>query len=293
MQEKMRARAKDLLSDGSVKRVLAWKKGDFPTNPEPAFFNTVQELDNMVYDKFCSSNLSNIMIDAAKCEGKTLIFLKPCDTYSFNQLSKEHRVSREKSFIIGVGCEGNVKVEEMEEVGLFERCEICTKTNHVVFDELIGEDVKPRNGKNRFDPVVAVEKMTPEERFEFWRLQLSRCIRCNACRNFCPACNCKKCVFDNTKYDVQQKANVTPFEEQLFHVIRAYHVAGRCTDCGECSRVCPQNIDLQLLNRKLIKDINELYGEYQAGDDKEAMNPLTHFNMDADPEPGIVHERGN
>ncbi|MFR1039192.1 MAG: 4Fe-4S binding protein [Clostridium sp.] len=26
----------------------------------------------------------------------------------------------------------------------------------------------------------------------------------------------------------------------MFHIIRAFHVAGRCTDCGECSRVCPQ-----------------------------------------------------
>ena len=53
----------------------------------------------------------------------------------------------------------------------------------------------------------------------------------------------------------------------MFHIIRAFHVAGRCTDCGECSRVCPQHIPLHLLNRKFIKDINELYGEYQAGAD--------------------------
>ncbi|URW87892.1 4Fe-4S dicluster domain-containing protein [Blautia wexlerae] len=28
----------------------------------------------------------------------------------------------------------------------------------------------------------------------------------------------------------------------MFHIIRAFHVAGRCTDCGECDRVCPQGI---------------------------------------------------
>ena len=77
----------------------------------------------------------------------------------------------------------------------------------------------------------------------------------------------------------------------MFHIIRAFHVAGRCSDCGECSRVCPEHIPLHLLNRKFIKDINELYGEYQAGEDTESKTPLTSFTYD-DAEPSIVHERG-
>ena len=113
MQEQMRRRAKELLAQGDVRRVLGWKKGDFPCNPEPAFFNSEQELDDLVYDRFCSANLSGYMAKASDRDGKTLVFLKPCDTYSFNQMLKEHRVSREKTFIIGVGCEGNAEVHEM------------------------------------------------------------------------------------------------------------------------------------------------------------------------------------
>jgi hypothetical protein len=45
------------------------------------------------------------------------------------------------------------------------------------------------------------------------------------------------------------------------------------------------------LNRKFIKDINELYGDFQAGDDTETRAPLTNFRMD-DCEPNIVYERG-
>ena len=73
----------------------------------------------------------------------------------------------------------------------------------------------------------------------------------------------EKCVFDN--HEVRQRTarrTRTRFEESMFHIIRAFHVAGRCTDCGECSRVCPQDIPLHLLNRKFIKDIDEFYGEY-------------------------------
>ncbi|MCL2673818.1 MAG: 4Fe-4S ferredoxin, partial [Defluviitaleaceae bacterium] len=201
MQEIMRERAKQMLSDGSVQRVLGWKKGDFPTNPEPAYFNTVDELGELVYDKFCSTNLSNYMQQAAKQEGKTLVFLKPCDTYSFNQLLKENRVVRDKAYIVGVGCDGNVAVEEMLEKGLLEKCKVCAKTEHKIFDELIGEEHKQREGGDRFAGVADVEAMSPEERFEFWQTQLSKCIRCNACRNTCPVCSCNKCVFDSAQYD--------------------------------------------------------------------------------------------
>ena len=80
------------------------------------------------------------------------------------------------------------------------------------------------------------------------------------------------------------------FEENMFHIIRAFHVASRCTDCGECSRVCPQRIPLHLLNRKFIKDINELYGDYQAGMETEGRTPLTNFTP-GDVEPSVVYER--
>ena len=95
-------RAKELLGDGTVVRVLGWKAGDLPYNPEPAYFENEEDLKDFVYNGFCGANLSKYMIEASKKEGKTLVFLKPCDTYSFNQLIKEHRVDRDKAYIIGV-----------------------------------------------------------------------------------------------------------------------------------------------------------------------------------------------
>ena len=159
-----------------------------------------------------------------------------------------------------------------------------------IYDELIGESKETKDA-DRFAEVERIEAMSPEEKFAFWQSELSKCIRCNACRNVCPACSCRKCVFDSNKFDSAQKANVDSFEEKMFHVIRAFHVAGRCTDCGECSRVCPQGIPLHLFNRKFIKDIDAFYGEYQAGEDAESKGPLTSFTFD-DVEPGIVAERG-
>ncbi|MBQ8291676.1 MAG: 4Fe-4S dicluster domain-containing protein [Clostridia bacterium] len=310
---KMIDRAKQLLESGEVARVIGWKKGDFCYDPTPAAFETVEELKDFVYDYFCGANLSKYLIQMSKKEGKTAVFLKPCDTYSFNQLIKEHRIKRENVYVIAVECLGKLDIEKIKAQGIsfvtgvevvekdvkvftadgettlykpdvvLSKCATCTKTHQVKDEEIILHE-RPAKDVNRFEEVEKLEAMTEEERFAFWREQLSKCIRCNACRNVCPACSCLKCVFDNPSSGVAAKANDDKFEEQLFHIIRAFHVAGRCTDCGECSRVCPQNIPLHLLNRKFIKDIDNLYGEYQAGETDEGKTPLTSYTeSDAEP----------
>ena len=320
MQELIQ-RAKELLADGTVVRVLGWRRGDMGYNPEVAYFNSAEELNDFVYNGFCGANLSKYMIEASKLEGKTLVFLKPCDTYSFNQLLTEHRVDRDKAYIIGVACRGKLDIEKIKAKGIsgitavsgnpetlqistvygdvtvdckevrLERCHVCKGKEHRVYDEVIGESADTRDA-DRMAEVEAIEAMSPAEKFAFFQGELSKCIRCNACRNVCPACSCRKCVFDSTKFDTAQKANTTTFEEKMFHIIRAFHVAGRCTDCGECSRVCPQGIPLHLFNRKFIKDINELYGDYQAGESADQRAPLVNYTFE-DAEPGIVNERGS
>lgn len=314
---KMLERAKALLESGEVARVVGWKKGDFCYDPSPAVFESVEELEKgFTYDWFCGANLSKYLIEQSKKEGKTAVFFKPCDSYSFNQLVKEHRIKRENVYVIAVECLGKLDIEKIKAKGLsliegvevvdkevkvktaygeetlvkcevvLTKCETCEKTHQVKDEEIILHE-RPERDVNRFAEVEKLEAMTEDERFAFWREQLSKCIRCNACRNVCPACSCVKCVFDNPASGIAAKANDDKFEEQLFHIIRAFHVAGRCTDCGECTRVCPQNIPLHLLNRKFIKDIDGLYGEYQAGETDEGKTPLTSYTEE-DTEPNDV-----
>lgn len=113
------------------------------------------------------------------------------------------------------------------EEALLERCLCCKGKEHKAFDEVIA-DPEPYTepDRDRFSMVSKLEAMAPQERFAFWQGELSKCIRCNACRNVCPACSCLNCVFDNPASGVSGKANVDPFEEQLFHIIRAFHVGG-------------------------------------------------------------------
>ena len=322
-REQLIAKASELLLSGTVSCVLGWGAGEFGYDVTPTLFKSTDELSSgFVFNDFCGANFAKYLVKKTdKLEGKILVFLKPCDTYSFNQLLTEHRFDREKVYAVGIPCEGMVDVAKVKAISgegiskidfdgdkiavttvyedapveilasdvLLERCVNCKSKKHVAYDELLGEEGDVIESK-RFDEVRRLEAMTPDERFAFWQGELSKCIRCNACRDVCPACTCEKCVFDNPTSGVENKAPTTEFEEKMFHIIRAFHVAGRCTDCGECSRVCPQNIPLHLLNRKFIKDINEFYGEYQAGAEVGSRAPLVDYTTE-DLEPGEVFDR--
>ncbi len=305
-------KAVKLLSDGTVNRVLGYKKGDLSYDITPSLFTSKEQLEKeFVFNDFCGANFAKYLVKETKnqTEGKVLVFLKPCDTYSFNQLLTEHRFDREKVYAVGIACDGMIDINKIKAIVgdgvisvetdekikvntlydgvkeldkndvLLERCANCKSKKHVAYDELLGEDGEVIDS-NRFDQVAQLEKMSADERFAFWQNELSRCIRCNACRDACPACTCEKCVFDNPNSGVENKSPANSFEEQMFHIIRAFHVAGRCTDCGECSRVCPQHIPLHLLNRKFIKDINEFYGDYQAGAIVGSRAPLVNYTKE-------------
>jgi len=316
------AKAAELLSNGTVDRVYGWKRGEFAYDVTPALFTSAKEMENeFVWDDFCGANFSKYLVRETIKDGKVLVFLKPCDTYSFNQLLTEHRFDREKVYAVGIPCNGMLDIRKIKESAeaiasidasgedvvihtlydgdvtinraelLSERCVNCKSKKHVAYDELIGDDGEVIES-NRFDEVAKLESMSADERFAFWQNELSRCIRCNACRDVCPACTCEKCVFDNPNSGVENKAVSDSFEEKMFHIIRAFHVAGRCTDCGECSRVCPQHIPLHLLNRKFIKDIDDFYGEYQAGAEVGSRAPLVDYKLD-DLEASDAVERGD
>jgi len=309
--KKIRAIAKQALINKDVDKILGWKKGDLWSESYPAFITKAEEADTLIWDLFCINNLSKFLIKELQKHDKIGIFIKGCDSTSFNQLLKDHRINRDDVVLYGIPCEGMVNPEKIKKIMLndrvtgikksengftltsknktkdvsgeeikYDKCITCISPNPVVYDELLGDEVKNKEREEeRFKGVEEIEAMTPDERYEFWKGEFQRCIRCNACRDICPACSCVKCVFENQNAEISGKAK-TEDEDSFFHIVRAYHVAGRCVDCGECARVCPAGIPLDLLNRKIIKDINEVYGEFNAGFDSITPAPLVTFKLE-------------
>ena len=308
--------AKEKLASGAVQQVIGWRRGLFDEDVTPSTFKDAADLEkNFVFNKYCKANLSKYLvkitraIETAKTTTRTnnamakqrdpnaaeapipnekvLAFLKPGDTHSFCQLLKENRITRDDVYVVAVPC--SCEMDESVKEG--EGCDHCRNKKHVVYDEVVGKAHEEAIGDpSRFEGVEKIAAMSADERHEFWKNEFSRCIRCNACRDVCPACTCEKCVFDNNNLYTSQKVAQVPFEESLYHIIRAWHVAGRCTDCGECSRVCPEHIPLHLLNRKFVKDIDEIYGPYIAGSDMETKPPMLTWTA-GDAEPSVVYER--
>lgn len=308
--------AKEKLASGAVQQVIGWRRGLFDEDVTPSTFKDAADLEkNFVFNKYCKANLSKYLvkitraIETAKTTTRTnnamakqrdpnaaeapipnekvLAFLKPGDTHSFCQLLKENRITRDDVYIVAVPC--SCEMDESVKEG--EGCDHCRNKKHVVYDEVVGKAREEAIGDpSRFEGVEKIAAMSADERHEFWKNEFSRCIRCNACRDVCPACTCEKCVFDNNNLYTSQKVAQVSFEESLYHIIRAWHVAGRCTDCGECSRVCPEHIPLHLLNRKFVKDIDEIYGPYIAGSDMETKPPMLTWTA-GDAEPSVVYER--
>lgn len=189
--------------------------------------------------------------------------------------------------------DGKVKIPAAEV--LAGRCQECPARSPVIYDLLFGEKVR-HSENDRFKSVETIENMSQKERWEFWKEQFDRCIRCYACRSVCPMCYCDECVVDTISFAVtadttaEEKArrikwiekSPVPSETFVFQMIRAVHLAGRCIDCGECERVCPMDIPLRFLNKKLEKEAKELFG-YESGFDSGQPSLVSSFK-DEDPE---------
>lgn len=271
MQDEIRRHARKLLEEGRVDYVIGYERSG-NGRVRPFFAESLGDVDRLVWDKLCANNLAVYLLEN---KGRVGVVAKGCDSRSILELVKAGQVSRDNIHIIGVPCNGI----ESGEGKLLDNCRVCRHRNPVIYDVLVGEKIGEVS-KDHYEDVRGIESLPPEKRFEFWRDEFRKCIKCFACRNVCPMCYCKECVLE--KRDPQWISKPRDEGEVfLFHLIRAFHTAGNCVDCGACERACPAGIPLRLLYRKVALDVRELF-DYDPGIDLEEKPPLVRFDVDID-----------
>ena len=282
MNDKIRERAKTLLSDGTVQVVFGWEKGNPWYKSTPVFVTKPEDCDRLIFDDFCYHNLPKYALDYRRFDGKLGVFVKGCDSRSLVTMIQDNQVKREKLYILGIPCDGlKQEPEDGAQPGCTledaHKCDFCTTPNPVLFDEMIAEEAPARTPKED-TLLLQVEAMSQDEKYAYWEEVFSHCIRCFACRDTCPVCSCRQCCFDDQSIWLQ-KGNETS-DNAFYHLTRAMHMAGRCVGCGECERVCPMHLPVQLLNRKLNAEIGELFPEAPAGTELEAKSAMNVFALD-------------
>ena len=281
MQELI-SKAKELFDTKEVDLLIGYQS-DGEKRAKPLFVRNSQQAEKLIFNEYCLNNLATYLSRPdVKALKKVAIVAKGCDIRSIVMLISENQVSREDLFIIGMNCD---HVVSPDGTGENDKCAYCKVRNPHLADLILGPPVKEKcesNATIHHTQLDTLEAMSQKERWAFWKEELSRCIRCYACRQACPLCYCERCIVDfNNPQWIDTRSN--PRGNFAWNIVRALHLAGRCIDCGECERVCPANIPLMLLNQSLQEEVKDKFG-WEAGFDPEAQPPLTTFRKEDDEE---------
>jgi formate dehydrogenase subunit beta len=264
---------------------MKWGRG-----VRPAIITAPEQADKLVFDVRCVQNLATYLNPRRKQIiqlGKAAVVVKGCDARAVAGMIREKQIERGNVVIIALRCGGVLQNPETDTELTSEtvsvRCGGCTVREPKLFDHILGElPAEPPVNTLRIEQLAALEKMTSAERWNFWTGPLSRCIRCHACREACPMCFCVKCTAEKTQPQWIDSA-ATPHANRAWQTMRVLHQAGRCVDCLECERACPEHIPLGLLAR-YVADAVERRFDYTASDDPSVAAPIGVYRTDDDEE---------
>lgn len=272
-------------------------------------------VEKLVWNSFCSNNLAvflpkyferNPFARKHPPKPKIGIIAKGCDLRSIVTLIKEKQAPGEHLVLIGVPCQGMIdrrKVEEriagetvreyQEQEGILTittlrgntyalpreevlqaACRECRFPMPEGVDYLI-EGTARNPAQDSYALIEEFEAQTPEERWAYFEQEMTKCIRCYACRQACPTCWCKECFAEQMDLKwIGASTNLS--DTMIFHLTRIFHQAGRCVECDACYRACPMDIDLRTFTKKIGKDVEHLF-QFSPDFDPDTIPPISTF----------------
>jgi ferredoxin len=283
----LREQAEQLLEGGEVDCVIGYESSP-RGGARPVFVYKAADAARLIWSEACIHNLVTYLHDKKKPRRRgeepprVAVVVKPCDSRAVNVLLAEKQIERERLFVIGVACDG-VQAEAAGAGGAETpaRCSRCGDRVPVIYDALLGEPPEGEPVDDDYADLARVEGMAPAERLAFWLREFDRCIRCYACRQVCPGCYCTTCMFERDD-GLWVDIGIEVPQKHLFHLGRALHLAGRCVECDECERVCPMGLPLSLVNRRVAREVEALYG-HRGG--REAVHSPLLFELDEEGSP--------
>lgn len=270
-QLKLQQKAKELLTDKTVDAVIGY--GSPATQPCLLVVTEPDDADQLVWNDRCTQNLAvYLRRKEVRALGKVAIVVKGCDAKSLAVLEVENQLDRSLFVVIGMECNG-VQVTSIASpnntttnITYAAKCLSCEVNKPPHCDIVIEADEPPKyqpDPSKRYERLSNLMSMSVEERLAYWKSELSRCIKCYACRQSCPLCYCEVCVVDKNR-PVRIDTSATLKGNFAWNILRAFHLAGRCVGCSMCSEACPVGIDLDLLNLSLAKTAEENFN-HKAG----------------------------
>ena len=258
--EALKQKALELLQSGDVKAVLGYAAGTAGAR-RPHFARTPAQAERLVLDEACTQNLASYLTRReVKRLGRLAVVALPATLRAALQLTAEHQL-RDGDALFLVPEAGALKAlatgSEIEE-HLALKADAMSERDRALIERL--------------------RAMTRTERWAFWQQELSRCVKCYACRNSCPMCYCEHCTMDcNRPQWVPVASHALGNLE--YHMVRAMHLAGRCVECGECGRACPVGIPVHLLTFFAEESTARQFGQ-RAGHSAKLDYALSTFKPD-------------
>jgi heterodisulfide reductase subunit A-like polyferredoxin len=111
--------------------------------------------------------------------------------------------------------------------------------------------------------------MPADDRVDWWRRAMSKCIKCYGCRDICPVFVESECAME----DWATPGRLPP-DAPLYHLARAYYIAERCTHCGFCEDTCPSKLPLRALVDVVRHEDRERLFEYVPGASNEVVEKI-------------------